>query len=493
MEVDAGDDGGKVRWKYAFPHKPFPGIKNGLPHSIWVGDMDEETLMPRRGRDGQYRVTKTGGMSATMADVIEAVRSQGIFMLHVVDAIESTNGSNGPTGAGLVPEGYVFAGIDPVALDVMCARYLFTTIPLEEAERFRKEENQPTTFFQRVPIPRAEGGHIVTEQGFDTPILRYNAFQYCRERGLGQEDYYVVGRDSREDGDLVSLEGHLGRLDGEVFTELLTGEMYYAHTKPLWDLQATSLAYAEAVDGLTGSAYKQTFLDAFDENGDGVIDYDETGSKGSQNFKLMANGCDMHLPAAEIGRSKVLEGNFLVTAARLRVTNNQWNPGNHDFSREIDLNAVIGVAMEMSKMPSENPDPMFPGMAWGKGKWPSFQFAHYLFVCYRIYGVQFPHAFETASLYGLAFRYADTQWGEGEYTGQRARKEGRNLIERYHEAVADGAGPLPFVLYVPTGFGKAKGADIPNVEEIDDPARILTVDFDRGREAWRELSIASIL
>jgi hypothetical protein len=455
--------------------------------------MDEDTLMPRRGKDGRYRVTKTGGLSATMADVIEAVKEQDIFMLHVVDAVEATNGSNGPGSAKQVPEGFVFACTDPVALDLMCARYLFTTIPMDEAKRIQKENGLPTTFFQRVPTPVADGSDIMTQQGFDSPILRYGALKYCQERGLGRQDYYVVGRDFRQEGNLISLEGHLGRIDGEVFTELLTGEMYYAQKKPLWDLQATTLAYAEASDILTGSDYRQTFFDALDENGDGVIDYDETGKNGSQGFWLMANGCDFHLPAAPIGRARVLQATFLVAAARLRVTNGRWNPDAYDFSRELDLNGAVGIAMEMSKSPVENSDPFFPTMTWGKGKWPSFQFAHYLSVCRRIYGNPFPRGFETASLYGLAFRHADTEWGGGEYTGRGARSEGRNLIERYHAAVAGGASPLPFVLTVPAGFGRANGEDIPNVEESEDPAKILTVDFDNGSESWRELSISSML
>lgn len=493
MEVNASDKPGEIRWKYAFPHRPSPGIKNVLPHSVWVGEMDEDTLMPQRDEDGKYRVKKTGGMSATMADVIEAVKGQDIFMLHVVDAIEATNGSNGLAGAKLVPEGYVFAAIDPVALDLMCARYLFTTIPMDEARHIRKENNQPTTFFQRVPIPKTEGNNIITEQGFDTSIERYPAFQYCEDRGLGQQDYYVVGRDTWEEGRLATLEGHLGRVDEEAFNELLTKEMYYALSKPLWDLQATSLAYAAANDALTGSSYRLTFLEAFDENGDGIIDYNETGNKGSQNFKLMANGCDMHLPATAIGRSKYLRANFLVTAARLRVTNSEWNPHDHDFSREIDLNTVVGIAMEMSQSPLENQDPMFPEMAWGKGQWPSFQFAHYLFVCHRIYGSTFPRGFDTASLYGLAFRYADTKWGGGEYTGPKARAEGGDLIDRYHEAVVGGMEPLPFTLFVPKSYGRVNGTDIPNVEESQDAAKILTVDFVNGGETWQEFSLSAIL
>jgi len=230
MQVNIGEEPGKVKWKYAFPHKPCPGIKSGLPHGIWVAEVDEDTLMPRRGKDGQYMVTRTGGMSATMADVIEAVKDQDIFMLHVVDAIETTNGSNGITDAKKVPEGYVFASTDPVAVDLLCARYLFTTVPMDEAKRLQKEKNLPTTFLQRVPIPRSDGNNIITEQGFDSPIMRYSTFQYFQERGLGQQDYYVVGRDVLQAGDLTSMEGYLGRVEEGVFSEMLPTFLFKIET-----------------------------------------------------------------------------------------------------------------------------------------------------------------------------------------------------------------------------------------------------------------------
>ena len=493
MEVNISDEPGKVRWKYAFPHKPSPGMKSGLPHSIWVAEVDEDTLMPRRGTDGQYLVTKTGGMSATMADVIEAVKDQDIFMLHVVDAIETTNGSNTPSGAKKVPEGYIFASTDPVALDVLCAHYLFTTVPMVDARRKQKEKDLPADFLQKVPIPKSNGCHIITQEGFDSPVTRYPAFQYWQERGLGQQDYYVVGQDEWQGGSLASLEHHLGRVTSDIFTELLTSEMYFALSKPLWDLQTTALAYAEANDTLTGSAYKQTLLDAFDENGDGVIDYDETGKKGWNDFWLSVGGYTTHLPAVEIERSRVLQGNFLLSTARLRCINKEWNPYGHDFAKEHNINSAIRLAMEMSQAPTESTDPLFPNMSWGKGKWPSIQFAQHVQLCNRLYGPEFPDRLEVTSLYGLAFRYADMKWGNDEYTGVKARSAGGNLIRRYHTAVAGGAVPLPFVFYVPWGYGRAGSGDIPNVEETGDPAKIFTIDFDNGREAWRELSLLSTL
>lgn len=493
MEVNISDEPGKVRWKYASPHKSSPGMKSGIPHSIWVAEMDEDTLMPRRGEGGQYLVTKTGGMPATMADVIEAVKDQDIFMLHVVDAIETTNGSNAPRGAKKVPEGYAFASIDPVALDTLCARYLFTTAPMAEARRKQKETKLPTDFLQKVPLPRSDGCNIITEEGYDSPITRCPALRYYQERGLGQEGYYVVGRDEWQGGSLASLEGHLGRVVVGIFSELLTSEMYFAVSKPLWDLQRTTLVYAEANDTLTGSNYKRAFLDAFDENGDGVIDYDETGKKGWHDFSLFVGGYNTHLPAAEIGRPKFLQGNFLIGSAQLQCTNKEWNSHGHDFGKEYDVNSAVVLAMEMSQSPTEGTDLLFPNMTWGKGKWPSIQFAQHVGVCNRLYGSRFPEHFDVVSLYGLAFRYADTKWGHGKYTTTQADSGRSDPIGQYHTAVAGGAAALPFVLYVPPGYGGADAGHIPNVEETSDPAKVFTADFGNGQEAWSDLSLLSTL
>jgi len=54
----------------------------------------------------------------------------------------------------------------------------------------------------------------------------------------------------------------------------------------------------------------------------------------------------------------------------------------------------------------------------------------------------------------------------------------------YMQAVAGGAQPLPFVLYVPAGYGQVLGKAVPNVEETQDAARMLTVEFGGGAEVW---------
>jgi len=489
MEVNDSNEPAKLRWKYADPDKPMPGLKSKLPHSVWVGEADEDTGMPLRDKDGRYVVRRTGGISATMADVIEAVKDQDIFMLHVVDAIEATNIFQAGPMATPMPEGFVLASADPVALDLLCARYLYTMVPMAEAGKIQKDKSLPTDFLQKVPIPVSDGRNIITEEGFDSPIPRYPAFQYCQERGLGQQEYHVVGRDEWQGGQLASLEQHLGRVEKGIFSELLTDKMYFSMTTPLWGLQTTTFAYAEANDSLTGSAYKQALLDDYDENSDGVIDYDEKGRTASIGFV----GHMSRLQAIDISQFELLRIRFLMTAILLRCLNKEWNPDGHDFARRGQVNMAITLAMTMSQAPVENTDPFFPGMTWGKGKWPSIQYAQHLQLCNRIYGAGFPNQFEiTMAPYGHAFHYADLKWGNGKYTGGEATGIEDNPIGRYHADITAGGESLPFTLCVPRGYGKNGDKDIPNVEETDNPELIFTASFNNGDEVWRKLSLASI-
>jgi hypothetical protein len=44
-----------------------------------------------------------------------------------------------------------------------------------------------------------------------------------------------------------------------------------------------------------------------------------------------------------------------------------------------------------------------------------------------------------------------------------------------------GEKPLDFTLYVPIGYGRLNGAEIPNVEESSNPDKIYTAHF---KEIW---------
>jgi hypothetical protein len=471
------------KWKYAFPYELIPGMKTEIPHQVWFPSMDEKTGLPIRDRNGEYIVTKTGGISATQADVITATSNQDVFMLHIVDSIQAVNISHMGDGTGVkVAEGLALASLNPVALDLLCARYCFKTIPMVEARKLKSQYNLSTDFLQKVPIPKSEGKDIVTEEGFDSPLLRYHFFEYYEHRGLGEGKYHVVGWDTTKSMPLASFEGHLGSIDGKNFSELITTGFYYGRLKILWDLQRTILGYFEANDNLTGSSYYKQIMAAFDDNKDGVIDYNEGGKKGffHHTMRISANG--YHRAATE--PFGFLKGSFYSNTQILRNSNTQWNIDRHDFMDHLLTVSAAVIAFRLSSMEAESPDFLFPTMTWGKGKWPSVQLASYVALGTLIYGLGFPIIAGIQSLYGYAFQYADKTQNDAKYTGSRGPVSEPEAVKHYIDAMFAGAIPLDFKLYVPTGLGMLAGRSVPNVEETNDPKKIYTANFNGGRESW---------
>ena len=482
MEAASRENPESTRWKYSFPFKPTPTLKSEIPHAVWFGEVDDETGLPLRDEKGHYRATKTAGLNGTMVDIVRAVQNQGVFWVHVVDAIEAVNiRHDGYPVSVKVPEGYAFAALDPVALDLFCARYLFKMVPMGEARKVQKEKNLKTDFLQKVPLPAVEGSNLITADGYDSPIPRNDLFRCAQERGIGQRDYHVVGLDRGAQAPLASLQGHLGRIEGDRFVELFTHNLYYCGSKILWDLQETVLHYARANDRLTGSSYYDQFLKAFDENGDGVIDYDEMGK--NDFWHPMMRVFAGTWQARGNNPSGLLQSSFRTISQALKFSSPQWNSESHDFAKDWMLVRACWVALGMSQAPEERKDPFFPSLTWGKGKWPSLQFAQYALGATSIYGLEFPKKANMLSLYGFAFQYADKKMNGGKYTspGPAPNPE---AIQNYKEDTAKGASPMDFMLFVPKGYGNLNGTRLPNIQETEDPGKVFTASFSLGREVW---------
>ncbi len=483
MEVTDRHDSNGTHWKYAFPFDRLPGMKTEIPHSVWVPEMDDETGLPVRDGNGEYILTKTAGMSGTQADVIKATTNQGVFMLHVVDAIEPTNVDHTGGGRGVkVSEGYVLASLDPVALDLLCARYCFKMVPMLEARKLQKEQDISTDFLQRVPIPRSDGHDIVSDPGVDSPLPRYRLFEYAEKRGLGQQSYYVVGWDGMAEAPLASLQGHLGRVEDGRFSELITPHFYFNPGTLLWDVQRTVLGYLEANDGLTGSSYYRDVMDAFDEDGDGVIDYDEHGKNGHWGSILRMGAAVMSMTAAD--KYGPFRAGFRSGTQMIKYADATMNDQGHDFLRAFRIVTSSALAFLMSLADAENQDPFFPGLTWGKGKWPSLQLVIYTSTGQTIFGPEFPHGVGLMSLYGQAFQYADKALNGASFTGSKGPQSEPEAVSKYMKAVSEGATPLEFTLFVPKGYGTVAGTAVPNIEETEDPAKVLTAHFGGGRETW---------
>jgi len=478
---------GDCCWDYSNPHQSIPGMKGGIPHEIWVADVDYETGLPKMDASRKPIVRKTGGISATMIDIIKAVQNQDIFMIHVVDAIEATNLDHmGSDMAIKEPEGMVFAGLDPVATDQLCARYLFTNVPLKEALAVEMDDGDGGRFPQAVPVPVLEGGNIVTKTSYDCPLSRYRCFVQAEERGLGGRAYHVRGWDMVEGHPVVSLGGHLGRVKDGVFTDIVTKALYFDFLKLPWDLQKTAFGYFAACDALSGSSLMKDFLRTFDADGDGILTYDETGKKGIASLQCQYGGQMVSCLATD--PFGPLSAGAKIQLKSMKLQNPQMNPHGYDFLQEVSWGIVCLLAFRMSQMDMEGPDFFVPGLSWGKGKWPGFQTARFAMVGMSLYGQSFPMQIAHPSLYASAMLYADLTQNEGRYINASGGQMTAEPVLHYLADVQRGeVQPLDFVFHVPPGFDQIGGAPLPNVVATDDPGLVLTVRFKGGEEIWGEL------
>jgi len=476
---------GEELWDYAILQKRVPGIKGRIPHEVWNAEMDERTGLPVMDPSGKVLVTKTGGLTGTMLDIIKAVRNQGIFMLHVVDAVETVNIDHQGVGMGKkVKEGLVFSALDMAALDLLCARYLFSNVPLKEAMEVVMEDGYGGFFPQKVPVPEVDGSRIVTREGYDSPISRDRVIATAVEEGLGRKEYYVVGRDAVTDSPMASLLGHLGTVREETFSDVTTETLYFDAFCFPWTMQKTCLSYFEAVDRLTGSSLKRDFLAAFDDDDDGEVTLEEFGKKG-QNSLILHMGATVWTRAAEepLGH---LKGTFHMQSKTLKTADSKMNPQGYDFLAEWRFGPICLTAFMMSMAP-ESPDPFFPDMTYGKGKWPSFKLAKFMNVGSMLYGTGFPRRLTPSSMYGTVFRYADHSQIGGKYSGDLFDRPDPRCVSRYVTDMRSGtAKPLDFTLFVPPGFDRIGGKPLPNVEATRDPRKVFTASFEGGKESRPE-------
>jgi hypothetical protein len=441
-------------------------------------------MLPLRDKAGKYVVRKTMGFRGTQADVIRATQHQDVYMMHVVDGIEAINISHTGGGMGVrVNEGLVWASLDCVALDTACARYCFTTVPMAQAREIQRKENLPTEFIHTVPVARVEGKSIVSDEGYDSPLFRYSLYRYCEQRGVGKGAYHIIGRDAVEGRQIVSVEGHLGTVENGKFAEILEKELWFNPVTMLWDMQKTCFSYARAHDALYGTRLHRDILDAFDENGDGVLDYDEQGKKGQWAPLMRVGAWSGHVRATE--KLGGMKGVFLSRAYGLRYGNPAWNEYRHDFLQEWRLVNQMAMAFMMSRMPGEMLDMFTPGATFGMGKWPSWQLVGFFSVSTAIFGQGFPMRIDALSLYAYAFQYADRTQNGGAYTGGEGILSDLEAQNKYVTAVKEGADPLDFTVYVPAGYGKLGIQSVPNLEETNDPAKMFTAAFNGGKEVWK--------
>jgi hypothetical protein len=380
------------------------------------------------------------------------------MMIHVVDGIEAINLSH--TGGGdRIPEGLAVAGLDPVATDLLCARYMFSNVPLDEALTVGLGDGAGGHFPQKVPVAEVDGSKIVTGSGYDCPLARDRTFVRAEQRGLGRREYHVVGSDAASGRRLVTVQGHLGTLDDSgAFADVHTTTLYYATAKMPWDLQQTALSYMEASDRLTGSSWKGRFLEAFDENGDGVVDYEEFGRRGSMHTGMYMAACS----GSNLARNPVarMATEFSSTAMMLRNGRTEWNAEGHDLYGERRYTRACLTALRVSLSDD------------GKGKWPTIEDA-----------LQMDLRRDLGGLYASAFAYADAALNRFGYIGSPLALDHRGAVTRYTKAVSSGdAEPLDFTLSIPKGMAGLLDGPLPNIEETEDRAKMFTLRLAGGKE-----------
>ena len=445
MSAGHDDDPATPDWKYSYPPYNPPGLKAGVPgwkeDGVWKGHgvFHQRWYMVDANDEGMpLEITDTPnlGLDGTMVDINLAIRSQVPYILHVVDAVKVIDIDH--MGDGLSrEEGLIFASKDPVALDLLCARYMFKNLP--------RDPDSPDLFARGGPIPRYDetSGAIVTDPGIDSRLLRSTLFDYAAGRGFGKVSYYVEGKDKAiaRARPLVSKDGHFGRIERGKFVEVMTDELYFHMMSPLYHLQPTALAYAQATDQLSDSNYYDEFME-LDEDGNNIIDDSERGTNALLDCGSAVWGLGNNL----MGKGEVNHGIFFMYSRWLKYADPAWNKGSGDWLRLFLDGMAVSVALQMATGP-KGIDPFFsiPYGTWADNvpKWPSLQFARY--------GLE------------LSFIYDNM----------------------YANAQATGKG---FTLYVPNSVPYFPPAGynpygLPNVVATDEPAKVFTVEFDDG-EVW---------
>ncbi len=410
MRAKHGDDPNNHDWLYAFPHADPPGMKGGVPggpnkggvyHARWYVKKVNAEGMPL-----EIAETPNHGLDGTMVDINLAIRSQIPITLHAVDAVRPVDLEHGGTGIGVAhDEGLVLVSENPVAVDLLGARYLFTTEPRDPAA--------PHTFERPLSVPRydeVQGAIVADESVMDARVSRSRLFDYAAGRGLGQLDYFVEGADvtaadpaTGESLLLVTADGHLGRVRDGRFEDVVTSEFYYDVPKILWDLQPVVLAHARATDALTRAAlgYDSGYLAelmALDENGDGVIDDTEAGKDGLWDCQCAGGGISLNLHA----HGHTHHGNFHAPSRILKFADKAWNVDtlsgtgvSVDTMRIGSDSMAFTTALDLSR--GEPGTDAFFNIPIGTGadgitRWPSLQFARYVSEAGMIRTMLYPQA-----------------------------------------------------------------------------------------------------
>ena len=245
-----------------------------------------------------------------------------------------------------------------------------------ESKKLKKEYHFPTEFIHDVPIAKIKKQQIVSTLWVDSPLFRYYLYNDAEKRGIGSCSYYIKGVDLTNNTKLASYHGHLISLSNNNMNEVLTKTLYYNSNSILHSLQPTILSYAKSNDTLFHSNLYKELLAGFDENHDGIIDYNERGT-GFENslIEVISNTSDI----SAFEKYGDLKATYLRSLLWLKYSNSKWNADGHDFLKMKILTMKLYEAFKLSNNKELNHDLFFHNMVDGKGYWPSFKTAEYIY------------------------------------------------------------------------------------------------------------------
>jgi hypothetical protein len=446
MNKGYDEDPSTPDWLYSFPPKSLPTVKGGAPGFLhycgrtgnpscdtWHGGgvyhdrYPVEEADPETGIPLAIRQTPNQGLDGTMVDINLALKQEIPSILHVCDAIMTANVNHGGPGV-LVPEGFVLASEDPVALDLLAARYMYKNVPMNVDPDFGRESWRPT-----LTLSGISGVKII-----EHPLEQIKSFEYAESRNLGEQTYFVSGKDMKSGGNssLISQDGHLGKIERGCFSDIMTKEIYFHELGFLYSMQPMTLGLAKATDDLTGMSFFFPRFGEMNEDGSGyeedgvfwpTLDYGESGpGLGANDAGLGVVSFLFEYVAEDAGDFR--RGTYYMYANWIRLSHAGWNEHNIEPLKHIMDSNSARVAYDMAfvpEVPFETMDPFF-GIPFGIGadgipKWPSFYFAKYVLETFYLYGRDPMNPANAApdSLYGIA----------------------KSLSEQFG---------LPFTLYVPS-------------------------------------------
>lgn len=105
-------------------------------------------------------------------------------------------------------------------------------------------------------------------------------------------------------------------------------------------MQKSALSFLEATDKLAGTSIKKEFLDTFDEDGDGVVTYENFGKKGIWGTSLHLAGDMISKMGSE--RFGYLKDRFNIYARMLKYSDISLNADGHDVFREYIEETLSG-------------------------------------------------------------------------------------------------------------------------------------------------------